>query len=163
MKKILVVVSILLATITAKAEYLNWQVGNSMTINGTTYSSGSASDQYNAVRLYATNGSSTQYYSIYDAPGTYSTLLADGWAVEGATYYIELLNYDNASTYKHLANTSGTTYAELSGAISSGALSAQGMTAIWTGAAVVTTPEPTSGLLLLMGFAMLGLKRKKEV
>ena len=162
MKKILVVVSILLATIAVKAEYLNWQVGNSMTIDGNTYSSGSDSGQYNAVRLYATNGSTTKYYSIYDAPGTYSTLLADGWAVADADYYIELLNYDG-STYTHLANTSGTTYADLSGAISSGALSAQGMTAIWTGTAVVTTPEPTSGVLLLMGFAMLGLKRKKEV
>jgi len=35
--------------------------------------------------------------------------------------------------------------------------------AVLSQAGVQATPEPTSGLLLLMGFAMLGLKRKKEV
>ena len=163
MKKFLVIVSISLATIAVKAEYLNWQVGSSMTIGNNTYTSGSSVDQYNAVRLYATKDDSpTYYYSIYDAPGTYSTPLASEWTTD-ATYYIELLNYSDSSSYNTVARTAGTTYAELSGALSNGALSAQAMTAIWTGAAVVTTPEPTSGLLLLMGFAMLGLKRKKEV
>jgi len=33
----------------------------------------------------------------------------------------------------------------------------------FTGGSFLATPEPTSGLLMLMGFAMLGLKRKKEV
>ena len=163
MKKFLVGVSILLATIAVKAEYLNWQVGSSMTIGDATYTSGPSEGQYNAVRLYATDGQgSSHYYSIYDAPGTYSTELASGLTTDATTYYIELLNY-SGSSYTTVGRTAGTTYAELSGALSNGALSAQAMTAIWTGAAVVATPEPTSGLLLLMGFAMLGLKRKKEV
>ena len=33
----------------------------------------------------------------------------------------------------------------------------------WVGSNYSAVPEPTSGLLMLMGFAMLGLKRKKEV
>jgi len=160
MKKILVVVSILLATIAVKAEYLNWQVGTSVTFNGTTYKSGT---DYNYVRMYASNDNNSSHtYGIFEAPGTYSTQVQSGYDSTGTSYYIELLNYSSDS-YAHVATSSATTYSELSGALSSGALSAQGMTAIWTGTSVVTTPEPTSGLLMLMGFAMLGLKRKKEV
>jgi len=113
--------------------------------------------------MYASNDNNSSHtYGIFEAPGTYSTQVQSGYDSTGTSYYIELLNYSSDS-YAHVATSSATTYSELSGALSSGALSAQGMTAIWTGTSVVTTPEPTSGLLMLMGFAMLGLKRKKEV
>lgn len=158
MKKVIVCFAIALAAIVANAEYLNWQVGSSITIGSKTYSTSDYSD----VQLYATTGSTTQDYGIFSAPGTYSTKLVDG--ASDYSYYIELLSYDTANkAYTTVAQTDSFTYAELQGAMSTGALDASAMTAVWTGAAVVATPEPTSGLLLLMGFAMLGLKRKKEV
>lgn len=158
MKKVIVCFAIALAAIVANAEYLNWQVGSSVTINNKTYSQ----PTYSHVQLYATTGSTTQDYGIFSAPGTYSTQLVDG--ASAYSYYIELLSYDTASqAYTTVAETAYFTYADLKGAISTGALDASAMTAVWTGTAVQPTPEPTSGLLLLMGFAMLGLKRKKEV
>ena len=64
--------------------------------------------------------------------------------------------YDNAKTY-----------AELSGSVWDGSdLIARASKIAFTGTSAGgygATPEPTSGLLMLMGFAMLGLKRKKEV
>lgn len=159
MKKFLLVGAILAAAVSAQAEYLNWQVGSTVTIRGTTYTAGT---DFNRVLMYANNGSSDKYYGIYDAPGSYSTEVASGWNAADTAYYVELLKYAN-SQYSSVATTDETTYSDLSGALSSGALSAQGMTAVWTGVSVVATPEPTSGLLMLMGFAMLGLKRKKEV
>lgn len=158
MKKVIVCVAIALSAIVSNAEYLNWQVGSSITIGGTTYST----PDYSDVRLYATANDTTKDYGIFNVPGTYSTQLDSG--ASGYSYYLELLSYDtSADSYSKVAQTASFTYQQLQGAISTGSLDASAMTAIWTGAAVVATPEPTSGLLLLMGFAMLGLKRKKEV
>ena len=162
MKKFLLAGAILVAAVAAQAEYLNWQVGSTVTIGGNTYTAGTDFDR---VLMYANNGSSVNYYGIYEAPGSYSTEVASGWDTADTAYYVELLKYAYAESpqYSSIAKTDATTYSNLSGALSSGALSAQGMTAVWTGVSVVATPEPTSGLLMLMGFAMLGLKRKKEV
>ena len=159
MKKILSVIAVAVVSISAQASFLNWQVSDS-------------TDTYNGAQLYAVVGTektSTSGGTVIDAvsglPATKSTDITSYGA--NYTYYIELVNYSNPSTGEysnsHVMSSQTFTYSELSGAISTGALSVAGMTAVWTGAAVVATPEPTSGLLLLMGFAMLGLKRKKEV
>ena len=159
MKKILFVLAVAVAAISAQASYLNWQVSDET--------------GYNGAQLYAVLGSEKVNAeggdvidAVYGLPAAKSTDI--GSYGSNYTYYIELVNYTEdptTGTYDRSRAISAQTftYSELSGALSNGALSVAGMTAVWTGAAVQPTPEPTSGLLLLMGFAMLGLKRKKEV
>jgi len=158
MKKILSVIAVAVVSISAQASFLNWQVP--------------ASTGYNGAQLYAVSGTAkteatggTVIDAVSGLPATKSTDIS-GYG-DSFTYYIELVNYTDSSNgvydRGHAMSSKTFTYSELSGAISDGALSVAGMTAVWTGAAVQPTPEPTSGLLLLMGFAMLGLKRKKEV
>ena len=163
MKKILSVIAVAVVSISAQASFLNWQVSDS-----------TGSGTYNGAQLYAVSGAEkkdatggTVIDAVYGLPATKSTDISSYGS--NFTYYIELVTYSEASTGAYDRDTARAmssqtfTYSELSGAISTGALSVAGMTAVWTGAAVQPTPEPTSGLLLLMGFAMLGLKRKKEV
>ena len=160
MKKVIFGIAVAVAAVSAQASYLNWQVA--------------ATDGSNGAQLYAvsTGGGTktaatdgTVIDAISGLPGAKSTDITS--YSEGYSFYIELVNYSDTTTGTYTsqgAMSSQTfTYSELSGAMSSGALSVAGMTAVWTGTTVQATPEPTSGLLMLMGFAMLGLKRKKEV
>ena len=156
MKKLILVFGIIASAMCAKASYLYWTVAE--TTDGVS--------SYNGAILYATttgtNSGGTALDSIV-TPGATTTSLA---GYEGAeySYYIEYVNYAaDYSSYNSVATGNAFTYDQLSGARFNDALSAAQMTAVWTGSAVVPTPEPTSGLLLLMGFAMLGLKRKKAV
>ena len=75
---------------------------------------------------------------------------------EGGSYYLELFSENDESLWKGYSFS----YAELA---QMGALSSQGAQGPFTGKAVDMggVPEPTSGLMLLIGMAMLGLKRKR--
>ena len=159
MKKIFFGLAIVFAAISANAEYLYWSVGDTVSMNGQTYTAGT---DFTGVALYKSYGNDDSFITSYTkVPGTYQTDI--GPTGNGYSYYIELLSYGEDYTSTSVAKGESFTYAELQNAMYSGVFDAPAMTAVWTGTAVVTTPETTSGLLLLMGFAMLGLKRKKEV
>ena len=153
MKKFILVCGIIASAMCANASYLYWTVAE------TTAGVGS----YNGAILYATTAGSATALDSIATPGATTTSLA-GYEGSDYSYYVEYVNYSNDySSYNVVATGNTFTYDQLSGAMFNDALSAAQMTAVWTGSAVVPTPEPTSGLLLLMGFAMLGLKRKKAV
>ena len=155
MKKIILGVAAVILTFTVRAEYLSWYVGESFTGASGTYYNGT---HYDTATLYVKNGDTTVYSYTVDTAGGSVDYIGDSGS--GYTYLIEVYKYEDSST-KYASNV--TQYSDLSGAVVQSLTSFANVVAAWNGAAVVATPEPTSGLLMLMGFAMLGLKRKKEV
>ena len=156
MKKIIVGVAILIVAFVA--DYLYWGV--------TTADAGTT---YNAARLYASETLGEKGNAIgwiYSAPGSASTDVS-GYADN--YFYVELCNYSDGSWSNESTYGSDKAYSYSSlvsqGVITSSDLIAQASVAaaVLRNSGVQATPEPTSGLLMLMGFAMLGLKRKKEV
>ena len=161
MKKILFGLIVAIAAISARAEYLYWSVGTTTEVDGRSVNS------YNYAVLYARNEST----GVSTALSTKSVVVSD-YADLGVyvgtdyTYYIELINYNSSGPTATLAGSSydsRTAYADIGACRWDGSEIAKASVMAFTGGTFHATPEPTSGLLMLMGFAMLGLKRKKEV
>lgn len=149
--------------VSVRADYLYWSVGETETVGGVTKKSGV---DYNYAALYAFKDG--QSYHVASHATAYSGSDNLGTYGEGYSFYIELINYDSSSSTAALAGSTYDnmqTYAELSGSRWNGSdlIALASKTAFVGGSNYAATPEPTSGLLMLMGFAMLGLKRKKEV
>lgn len=85
--------------------------------------------------------------------GGFFTVLPDGYS--GKAFYVELYNGD-----KWLAQTTPTS--NYSGAIYAGGLSVPTAAPTSLGG-TYAVPEPTSGLLFVIGGMLLGLKRKRQV
>ena len=161
MKKIICGMLVVFLAFGVKAEYLSWYVGSTSNIGGSTLTSGT---DYNSAKLYwttaATATGGTWLDTISPTPDSSVATLSGSSYGENVYYYVELYNYENK-----VATSEATAYTSLvaSGAISTTLTALSSVNYAWNGTATVATPEPTSGLLMLMGFAMLGLKRKKEV
>lgn len=159
MKKLLTFVVLAVASIAANAGYLYWQAP-------TTSQSG-ITDSYNYATLWtSTDGS--DYTAINDGVSTLyfdATTANDTYVGDAKYFYIELVNYDSG-TYTSVGQSGKEqvkTYGDLAGAYHSALATDLSKMTAWVGSSYQAVPEPTSGLLMLMGFAMLGLKRKKEV
>lgn len=160
MKKVILGLAIAMVAFFAKAEYLYWGVTPSETTGS-----------YNAARLWYSSSDSTSGGTaigwLTDIPGSKSTDVSSYGTT--AYFFVELCNYDTSTQKWSDGEKSSQAYSYASlaqkGVITSSDLIAQASVAaaVLSKAGVQATPEPTSGLLLLMGFAMLGLKRKKEV
>ena len=155
MKKIVLGIFIAFTAIVANAEYLYW---------GVTSAEASQFGANGAI-LWWNSTESQSGAKMYD-----NTMVvpydntANIGSVNNGYFYVELVNYTTAVDYTSKATGTYVAYSELAGARISNLsteLSALSMVMTYNGAQA--TPEPTSGLLMLMGFAMLGLKRKKEV
>lgn len=158
MKKLLTFVVLAVASIAANAGYLYWQAP-------TTPPAG-ITDSYSYATLW-TSENGSDYTAINDHGTTlyFDATTANDTDVGNAThFYIELVNYAE-STYSVVGRSEAATYASLvsEGAIHSNLATDLSKMVAWVGSNYQAVPEPTSGLLMLMGFAMLGLKRKKEV
>ena len=81
---------------------------------------------------------------------------------ENYAYYIEIVA-NNAQPYSLVAVSQQLTYAELvsAGAVYQNSEFDTPTLAAWTGSSFSAAPEPTSGLLLMIGVGLLGLKRKR--
>ena len=151
MKKMILGVTLAFAAISAQASYLAWQVD--ATTDGI--------DAYNMAALWGSNDSGTSLLSYtQNLPSSGFNTSENLNESSYSSYWVELYNYaENTATSVGRSDTY--TYTQISGALAS-SLEAASLVAAFT-ASYTATPEPTSGLLMLMGFAMLGLKRKKEV
>lgn len=178
MKKLLIVLSVSLASVFANAAYLYWQVDSA------DYVGMAGANEVAGARL--VNGDSgstvTSYYLSYNdttaeatwtasnEKGSLGTLYAANIGDNtGAdySYYIELVNStgdvlgrsatplvggsDDFVTY----TSTGTTTSDLTH-VPTANFSA------WHGSPYRAVPEPTSAILMLFGAAMLGLKRKNR-
>lgn len=166
MKKIIAFL-VLMAAVTSQADYLFWQVSNSAI----------GDDSSNLKNLGITTETMSNYratlkYGTYSSGTTLSTgtlggdgSLSDSYSVNlssisgGASsysYYIEISNYSDNTvaavselmSYKSLAENSYI-----------GDIMTPAALVPWTGG-TYSAPEPSSALLMLLGAALLGLKRK---
>ena len=162
MKKKILFWAITMVAVVANADYLNWTVGS--TFGGMT-----SGDDYNSAKIFyvtSVNQNTGGKYldSIGSTPGASSVDLSSIGTTSGLGFYIEVYNYTDSGYGEVVAKSDYYAYSSLdSKAITTSFLNAAAIAYAFNGSGVVATPEPTSGLLLLMGFAMLGLKRKKEV
>ena len=76
------------------------------------------------------------------------------------SFFIELSTANDTSS--RVAATGLVTYSTLSGSIYTGAMSSPNAYSSWSAYSAQVVPEPTSGLLLLLGLGALALKRKQR-
>jgi len=150
-----------------------------------------ASAYVNAARVAATKDGSTVYLNLYDPnqtsagtvvdvidgytigsdAGTEAGLWADVSDYSGYTFAIELGNYDaTGDKWEKFAWGESASYAALSEANYISFQGASDPADPWTGTfgsgfadGGYAVPEPTSGMLLLMGGALLALRRRRNV
>ena len=150
----------LFAALAAKASFLYWQVGDADTVdyayaglcvvdsNGDTLQE----DGYNLWLdpvVEAGGAATPPNYAITDL-GVYST--------EGYSFFVEYVNYDNVT----VAVSETKSYAELAGHLAEvgTAIPTENFTP-WL-ATPQAVPEPTGGVLALLGAALLALRRRRR-
>ena len=165
MKKLVCLACAAVLGLVASADTLYWQVDTSADnayapIKNQTFS---------YAKLYATDGTTTTELASVAAEADGMTMkptLTDLGDYGSNTYsfYVELLNYADGVSTSVYTQPYASTYNEL---VSAGYVSTQAMATPegfalggFNGAAV---PEPTSGVLLLIGGAMLALRRRRRM
>lgn len=164
MKKLLVIFAVAFAAMSSQAAYLYWQVMQN--------------DNISAVETVMGSTWSTAKLIAYDSSAKTSTSLSSATRRTTGTiekYYYNIADFSDSkySFYIELVNSTGTAIAR------SNASSWQSYTqlesekmivtdelevthATWNGGTYTATPEPTSALLMMLGFAGLALRRKQR-
>lgn len=162
MKKLMVLFVALCAGFAANASYLYWQV------EASDYSHITEPNKVTAVNVWAVDNEGTKTFVDGYRAASGSTVnmeqaqMIDVSAFSNGSYsfYIELMNYSSGAQ-KLGVTVSNETYADMvvKHYIMDTPLSVT-LATPWHGG-TVAAPEPTSGLLMLLGVAALGLKRRK--
>ena len=160
MKRIMNIALVILAAFTAfaafaaRADWLYWQITPSETEAIYGYC--------NNALLETTEGTILQMAEATDGSTGASWVQLDGY--ESQSFFIELINYDESmNTITVIGNSATYTYAQLADYIvSSSAFPLPSISAAWM-PMISPTPEPTSGMLILLGLASLGLRRKSKL
>lgn len=176
MKKLIALCAVALSMGAFADSYLYWMLDESSELTWKE----SPAPSYNAVKIGVVNnetGKNAGYLNIYAWGGTQmdteyavaagsdgtSSLYANlgTYASSGYSYYIELLNDGNFVGRSSDTLNYSTTAAQIISAIGQTDLPASAQA--WSPSSFTTAaiPEPTSGMLLLLGLAGLALKRKR--
>ena len=173
MKKILLIVVALSAISTVRGDVLYWMVSDAEVQKvGTTADAFSGYSTFATLKatkdglsedLVLSTKSGSQVFNTYDGYGSYEYTLASPLEAPYSAYsfYIELYNGSrtNPETYADLVANNYIVPANMTGATPSvqGVAFGQG-----AGHNTYNVPEPTSGLLFLVGGMLLGLKRRRQ-
>lgn len=161
MKKILSFAIVALTAFAVKAEYLYWQVDQA--------NSATSSSDYVQLWTSTTDGATFYDSSFTKLGGTQSTegggfvQFDVGDSSSYKAYFVEYLTYDSSNNeYTSLGGYTGS-WNELANAkaLSSALSDSAASMVAYTGGTYKNVPEPTSGLMLLMGMALVALKRKR--
>lgn len=159
MKKILVAMAAI-AAITASADYMYWMVGEDV-------DSADETKTWATAKLVQSEPGPTAIGTLTRATaaelrdvGTYASsyLLGDASTYNSATFFIELYNSKNEFIAKSDLG-SGESLAQF--IFTNNSMKPNGATALVPAASTYNVPEPTSGLLFLVGGMLLGLKRRR--
>ena len=155
MKKIIAILAVGVG-LSLQADYLYWMVDTASAEAYETYTAVRLTDGANTIDEYEF-ASAADLKSYQSEPGGYFT--AEGTFNDSQSFFVELLNGD---TWRAQSGTM--TYAQL---LASGSIFKSGSIAPATAHAAsfgsYNVPEPTSGLLFVIGGMLLGLKRKRQV
>jgi len=166
MKKLLVLVGLAVFAAGVQGAYLNWQVNND--VGGSTGLGSLEFQDYDRADLIKIDGAGNRtlvesqtvvndegHVFSYSETGVSSSAIVDGYS-----YYIELVSTAAGNSVR--GESQKQTYAQLvaGGHISETLEDVPAMT-VWHGG-VYGVPEPTSAVLMLLGLATLGLRRKQR-
>ena len=157
MKRIILALAIVATGLAASAATVNWKItaGNMYAADGTTKYTG----EFN---LYASGGDLSEAVLVYTLAS-----VANGTVANQSFSTIDTLTVGQSYDFYYVISDSGkalTSDTKSGAALATGATSLHfGNQATYTQAAGnwQSVPEPTSGLLLLLGMAGLALKRKR--
>lgn len=158
MKKLVITSIVLAVALIARADVLYWMVDDTYAETA----SGSADYAFLRVNDSADNMSSVytlatktgaQVYNAYDFGDQFATDIS-AYSSDSYYFYVELANG---------LRTEAVNYANLGGALYKGGISMPSSVATAFGQGkTYNVPEPTSGLLFLVGGMLLGLKRRRQ-
>lgn len=182
MNKLLLAFACATAAFCSQAAYLMWQIGTD-TVAADTYLSENlnqadlaAGNYYAQVKVGTKDADLKSYTAVNRDDVETSWGLVGGTAAtgdnryqtvdlgtmtgDGYSYYIEIAKYVDGN-YEGVARSQTMTYAELVNNNFVGTDLDIPNLATWQGAGPYTVPEPTSALMVMIGLACLGLKRRK--
>ena len=159
MKKLSLILALIIGAGLAHGDVLYWMVGEDYVNDAKAQGDSTAATLY-----YVYNGGTAQVLdSVTGAavadyyPGSFDTALGD-YAGDGYSYFVELWNGSRTQEMDYAT-------AKSNGYILSPGMSTatpSGMAGFGGGATPYNVPEPTSGLLFLIGGMLLGLKRRRQ-
>lgn len=172
MKRLLLFFVVMLAAICSQASYLYWQV-SADTISDDTYLKSHITgdlSQYAAQIRYGGEGTGIYDYGTLAKSdgGTMSAIGGASYSIDldtlgdptGYSFYVEIFKYEN-NALTSVARSETQSYASLQNGHFIVDLMDMPNMQVWTGGASYTIPEPNSALLIMVGMAMLGLKRRR--
>lgn len=165
MKKTIIATLALMGAFVASADsYLYWlsDVNDSAYDYGKNYTASVRASDGGYLNLYSSNGeligTSISYDAIQSGMDWGTGFYALATDVTSGSFFVEILAENQV-----IATSDGLDYAS---ATSLGYLSQNGIGApgqnLWTAQVTLPIPEPNSGLLMLIGCALLGLRRKQK-
>ena len=152
MKKLIIMAAILVAGVAANAASFKWSAGNIYASNGT--------DKYTGdVMLYATGIDGVLSTVTASSSGAVAATSFESSAfTSGTTYDFYFVIEDNGKQFTSTAKSVQALDVGTASITFGNMASATQNPANWVGGAV---PEPTSGLLMLLGMAGLALRRRR--
>ena len=170
MKKLLTLAIALGAAALTHAATFDWKVnGTSATVNYQVYIVGSivstwtsVSDLATAASNFGTSGTSGKITQSGPISGASGTAVTDSISKTEANVYFVIVSGDDATTYNYVKyDVKDSVYGGSDPSPGKFTIAAADLVAGTQGSFAGSVPEPTSGLLMLVGLAGLALRRKR--